>query len=385
MRRLGLIDPEHSCARSVLCVFLLACSADAKMGAVTHGGASTVSSTANSDAQHSDAGDSSERESGEPDAARGMRVDGASCVNDEDCAGGHCNQGLCCAGGRCCKSDADCGAGDGAICSEPHACQGMRGTMACLRNRCRVQDGVDDDSACDAQVVADDCGFYRDLSCSGRMDQRAPECATSCEADADCDDNARCRDGACVAAEPNGGTCTSASDCASRHCAQGVCCEAGDCCRRDTDCPLSASSLARCTDLPHCQGRRAAASCVDAKCEVTMVEDDSGCGLHMLAQRCAMTDVYCTGAVSQSASRDCSNNCRWDADCRPEQYCDGFACVADRPDGSACDRASACQSGVCAGSPPRGRCARNESERCERAGDCDAPLECRDGRCQVPQ
>lgn len=316
-------------------------------------------------------------------------ADGETCDADNQCKSGHCDHGLCCSGGTCCKVDTDCGGEGEATCEDPAECQGARGTVACLKNRCRVQAGEDDDSGCDDTAEADDCGFYKSVMCNGRASQRAPQCPTSCGDDDDCDSNARCRDEECIAAEPNGGTCEVASDCASRHCSNGVCCESGDCCSEDRDCAsMGMSAPPRCTDPTTCQGSREGPTCVESMCRMGTIDDDSACTLRTMAQDCpgAAPDVYCTGAENQRAARDCDSNCRWDPDCPPEQHCADFTCIDDLPNGQACDRASACDSNYCAGSfgQPRfcceqGACCQTD-ENCIGRYVCDDRADCQGRR-----
>ena len=328
------------------------------------------------------AGDTSD----EPDAdagvpAGGDRENGEPCDSRKQCESDHCENGLCCSDGKCCNTESDC-AGDGvngATCEDSESCQGSRGAVACVRNRCRVQDGEDDDSACDSSVEASDCGFYRSIVCNGEANQEEPECPTSCAGDDDCDGNARCRDGECIEAEANGGSCSVASDCASRHCSQGVCCEDGDCCTEADDCPGSYTTPAQCDDMTNCQGTRGSASCVDFMCETTRVDDDAACGLRMLAHDCAMGgDVYCTGAADQRASRDCDTNCRWDGDCPANQHCAEYACIPDLDNGAPCDRAAACDSGYCGGNYGQPTFCCNEGACCQADENCVGRYVCDD-------
>lgn len=384
MQHASFVDLERLWMVAVL-LGVAGCSVDKAVNVRPGSGAVASPSTS---AANASAGRSGEADVGGSSASAKPRADGESCTSNKECDSRHCDQGLCCSSGRCCKADTDCGDGAGATCEDSAKCQGARGTSACVRNRCRVQDGNDDDSACDAKVEADDCGFYLSAFCNGRAEQQPPTCATACADDSNCDENARCRDGECIEAEPNGGACMVASDCASRHCSQGVCCEDGDCCTRDSDCPSSYSQPATCTTPADCQGTRGTASCVDSMCQTTPVDDDSACGPRVLAHDCTPLDVYCTGAVSQRASRNCDTNCRWDADCPSNQHCSEFTCIEDLPDGSECDRPTICASGYCGGNfgQPRfcckeGACCATD-ENCIGRFVCDDRAECQGTRYQ---
>jgi hypothetical protein len=108
---------------------------------------------------------------------------------------------------------------------------------------------VDDDSACDTGTLAQTCGYYKDIYCTGAQDQTAPTCPDSCSADGDCDSVAHCDpnecavdDGACMLDQQstklickpdlaNDKTCNEESDCTTNFCQIGFCCDAGGCCK----------------------------------------------------------------------------------------------------------------------------------------------------------
>ena len=125
--------------------------------------------------------------------------DGAECDRNAMCDGGRCSNGRCCAAGICCNTAADCPARfTTRTCSNVPECQGERFDAVCLAdNSCETSRvPVDDDSGCTAKGVVD-CGDYRDLSCSGEVEQ-AVACSFSCASDDDCDPGIPCRAGACI-------------------------------------------------------------------------------------------------------------------------------------------------------------------------------------------
>jgi hypothetical protein len=307
--------------------------------------------------------------------------DGEVCDEDSDCDSGNCENGFCCGAGlTCCQVDSDCPGypGTGTVCDVPEDCQGTRGTVQCDTSRfaCETVSGVDDDSACDADVTADTCGFFADLVCTGEVDQPRPRCPSSCSSDAECDEGAHCDFGVCVPDLPDGEVCDEASDCVSGYCGNGFCCAGGDCCRTASDCPGSYGSSATCDDTRACQGTRDAAVCVSSQCDTQAdVADDSACTSGIVADMCGLfPSVRCTGAVDQVAPA-CPTTCTGDSECDEGAHCDGGTCVADLPNGSPCDEASDCVSAYCG----NGFCCAG-GDCCSRDSDCPSsyarPSEC---------
>ena len=128
------------------------------------------------------------------------------------------------------------------MCDSPAICDGTRKDATCpaATHACGTQSGVPDDRACTAGTLANTCGVYPSVFCSGAASQDAsrPACATSCTGDGDCDANAYCRGTTtrtCVADEPDGNACASDAQCQSGHCQNGFCCGHGDCCAQTSD------------------------------------------------------------------------------------------------------------------------------------------------------
>ncbi len=153
-------------------------------------------------------------------ACQAPAQDGESCTADDDCLGGHCENGFCCPFGDCCASPLDCqatGSGDPS-CADPATCQSTFRPAFCTQDgRCEAGDPVDDDSGC-GNTVRQDCGWYRDHTCDGSADQAIFACPTTCAGDPDCDADALCESGACVPRDNDGATCAGDGDCGSGHC-----------------------------------------------------------------------------------------------------------------------------------------------------------------------
>lgn len=101
-----------------------------------------------------------------------------------------------------CTTPADCPVDGTPVCSEPNTCQGHHLEATCIAGTCGTT-SVDNDSACDASVLANDCGYFLPIYCNGLEDQSEPICPTSCTSDDDCDPVAYCGPGAiCVPGIP---------------------------------------------------------------------------------------------------------------------------------------------------------------------------------------
>ena len=53
----------------------------------------------------------------------------------------------------------------------PTACQGKQDLARCNDNQCATQENVDNDSACGISVLANDCGPYLPIFCTGQPTQ----------------------------------------------------------------------------------------------------------------------------------------------------------------------------------------------------------------------
>jgi hypothetical protein len=299
---------------------------------------------------------------------------GSPCTEDRECRSGHCGNGFCCASGDCCAVLADCPALYSAqpTCDDPATCQGTRVDAACHNHRCEAI-VVDDDSACDTSVIADECGLFVAVRCTGASQQLPPVCPETCSRHADCDPGAHC-DEVCVPNLEDGSLCDEREQCISGHCGNGFCCSDGDCCVVPDDCPDDFRRASVCDDAGTCQGTRIDATCEEFVCGSEVVSDDSGCGLGVLALQCGLFgDVYCSGSEIQTPPT-CPTGCESDADCAEGAHCDGVVCVANFVDGAACDEGRQCRSGHC------------QNGFCCSAGDCCAVADnCPASYAQAPE
>lgn len=230
-----------------------------------------------------------------------LRPDGEDCSGDDECASSHCNSGLCCADGNCCLETKDCGAGSqgtGNVCEHSATCQGSRGKLSCSNFRCATQAGEPDDSKCDQDVKAKDCGVYKPVYCNGQAEQTPPSCPTACSSDDACENGAFCVDGACERQSPSPAPCTSDAMCSS-----GQKCNSGRC-----TAPPAAVPSASCLKLV---GDDRCGQCACSRCERTATECwDSGdatrnaqCGAVLeCALGAACIDITDCSAVSSAGA-----------------------------------------------------------------------------------
>lgn len=282
---------------------------------------------------------------------------GDACDENSDCQSEHCANGFCCAFGDCCQQPNNCPSYGtfAAVCENPTTCQGARGEAVCSAQfSCATTGEEDDDSACDTQTIASNCGYYQPVFCNGLSEQGTPTCPTSCFNNSDCDDNAFCDEAIdeCVADLGDGESCEADLQCRSAHCQNGFCCGGdSDCCASATDCPASYASSPVCTSETSCQGQRDRAECVDFSCTTTSdAPDDSACASTTLANDCGpYPSIRCNGSVAQDEPV-CATNCGTNNDCDANAYCDAQGlCQLDEVDGSACQGDSQCTSDHCEG------------------------------------
>jgi hypothetical protein len=212
-----------------------------------------------------------------------------------------------------CSSDADCQNLPDAMatCDEPDACQGTKPLMRCDVGTCKSVMFIDADEACTEAIERDDCGHYKSVFCSGEPEQDLEACATSCSDDDDCDSEAICADGDCIATESlrDGESCSDDDECKSGHCQNGHCCQDGDCCERASDCPADYSTEAECGNPLACQGTRGMAVCARHSCGTSIKEDDSGCTASVIARACAGgPDITCNGQKQQATVPECADS-----------------------------------------------------------------------------
>src|ERR1019366_5284331 len=178
-----------------------------------------------------------------------------------------------------------------------------------------------------------------------------------------------CVKGSC-GAMPNGGQCSSAKDCQSGYCAQGVCCNS-DCTAACMTCNLT-SSLGKCTAVadnsPDPQAKCAVTlqntcgttgacksgayadwdkgkNCAPAACATnTSATPASACDG---AGKCVTpNNIDCGNYICSVANKACNGSCKTDADCNSPNSCVNGSC-GRRSNGAACSGGDQCSSGFC--------------------------------------
>jgi hypothetical protein len=299
------------------------------------------------------------------DVCREDLVDGQACgTDDARCQSGHCENGFCCATGDCCGTVGDCPSSYSSppVCTSPTACDGEYDVATCNNSICGTVPDVDNDSACTAGTLANDCGPYISVFCTGSSTQTAPACATSCTSDAECDANAYCNPaGQCVPDQPDGGVCLDSAECQGGHCQNGFCCASGDCCAASNDCNAYDQTPV-CGTPSTCQGTRVEGACSPTfQCGTTTVADDSGCS-GIEANACGPYPAQvCTSNMNQNPPT-CATTCANDSQCDASANCSGGQCVPDTGTGGACvtnqncAAGLSCVDGVCCTSSCTGGC-----------------------------
>jgi hypothetical protein len=234
----------------------------------------------------------------------------------------------------CCSSPSDCPAefSSEPTCGVTQTCQGNRKTAICQDNQCGSV-VEPDDSAC--QGLADDCGLFADINCSGDIEQLQKACLLSCKSDQDCDSLAYC-DGICKSDIPNGNSCVSDNQC-----------ESGNC--------------------------NPAPNGIDWFCNAAIHECamDDGAGVHDGYSYCYSGDVWSCLEADEWEMNECADDCGYylpvddcqgakcglcpsfcgsDSDCDANAHCDG-ECLADLELAMECDEDSDCASDNCGTSP----------------------------------
>jgi hypothetical protein len=248
-----------------------------------------------------------------------LGLDGDDCSDDSQCASGHCDNELCCAGGQCCVKTRDCDATDGIalVCDYASTCQGSRGEVVCENFRCTTDDGTPNDTGCDEDVEADDCGPYLAVYCAGERDQDPPRCPESCSSDDACDLDAYCENDVCVRDVPAAGTPAPTPDepdappagpipcMLNSDCDDGVRCLNGICEGSDIP-PPPAPGMAAASCLENL-GDDACSQCACENCEPTATDCwDSGDaernGLCSAVMECALAGGSCINSADCEAA-----------------------------------------------------------------------------------
>ncbi len=223
-------------------------------------------------------------------------ADGGTCSRPGECQSGFCVEGFCC--------NAACGA-------PCDSCRNARTGL--LDGTCApVTDGLAGDPACSGNLL-----------CTGT----SASCPATCTLDVDCVAGYFCDSGSCVLKAAQGQPCTSGNECQSTFCVDNVCCNTA--CSGECD---SCSAALKGGGSNGVCGATAAGTDPDGDCTAEL--------------------AYCVGGPGVAAS-NCDTTCdpNDDGQCVPGAFCDATqnpdVCVADLPNGDACENGGDCQSGFC--------------------------------------
>jgi len=266
------------------------------------------------------------------------KTTGATCTGGNQCASGNCVDGVCC--NTACTASCDRCNLTGSLGTCGNAAAGTPGQPACP----------------DALV------------CAGG----SATCPTTCASDAGCASGYFCNAGTCTLRKSNGDACSTATQCVSGFCIDGVCCNsacAGACMgcsatvkgqgangvceavRAGTDPKDScaADSVNPCGDDGACNGSGAcrkhsygtpcgATTCVSTDTTKGRICDGIGTCVDSLGTSCA--PYVCKGSA-------CVTPCVTSDDCVTGFFCAGGTCLKKRTQGELCGANADCTTGFC--------------------------------------
>ncbi len=295
---------------------------------------------------------------------------GDTCSGANECASGHCVDGVCCdtaCEGQCEACDLDeragtCSPASGqphgaraACASDTTVCGGFcdgEGRDACAypadETACRSAECADGvatlGATCDGNGA---CPTLEEQSCGG-FECGETSCLGECAMDRDCSAGHYCSAGICVDLRARGATCGAEGECASGHCVDGVCCDTscdGQCEACDergslgTCVPVTGAprgGRAACGGQGTCAGEcggeerdscafpGASTTCEQASCSDGVATPGASCDGH---GACAASPTQgCDGFECEGTA--CATECGEDADCRPDHVCVDSACLS---------------------------------------------------------
>jgi Cellulose binding domain len=321
---------------------------------------------------------------------------GATCTAGATCSSGFCAQGYCC-NSACtgtCQSCAVAGS-LGACTSVPSGQDPLAQCTDAGATTCGTNGFCDGAGACDRYAAGTQCAAatctgstYTPASvCNGTgtcaaaapascmafaCDTTNEICKTSCTVNTDCTPPNVCNGTTC-SLQPLSTACTTAAQCASGFCQQGVCC-ASACTGGCASCALAGTS-GTCTNVP--TGMDPLSACTDgtaATCGNDGFCDGSGkCRLYAAGTVCAaatcpsstftpartcdgagncqtVTSTLCTPFACDTTNKLCKNTCTpatSSTDCTAPATCIGTSCGLLSL-GSTCTTSASCNSGFCA-------------------------------------
>ena len=225
---------------------------------------------------------------------------GSACGEDEDCAGGPCEDGICACAPLTCASTQECAASVDDGCGGTLDCSGnCSGPDVCFNERCCTPATTCPAAACGG--VDDGCGGT--LDCSGNCS--GPDV---CFNDSCCTPRTTCPAGTCGENASNG--CGGTLDC-SGNCPGGEICQNGSCCTPSATCESDqcgqvSNGCGGTNDCGDCPGGTPCVNnqcCVPASCNGGCGFQNDGCG----GNACSL----CGSGGRCDNDNDCqSGNCR---------------------------------------------------------------------------
>jgi hypothetical protein len=252
---------------------------------------------------------------------------GGSCIRNVDCESNHCNSGVCCASGDCCPSTPLIGVlacpasySAAATCDQA-SCQGNSRVATCVNSQCGTM-MIADDSACISGSLVNECGAYKNVTCTGGSNQpMASGCANSCTNNAGCDANAFCRNNRCEAKVADGQPCQNNNNCEHNFCGTNMrCCSdtGGQCCTDANQCTDGNFSTSMCTNPTMCMGVQNMPACRAGTCVAEPSPSPAPCmdqtnacpvGYAPITAKCPMRcKTSCTGAADCSTGFECKGS-----------------------------------------------------------------------------
>jgi hypothetical protein len=292
------------------------------------------------------------------------------CATDADCTSGACADGICCdtaCNGTCeaCTSakkgtsgdgtcgpianatdpDAECGTLGTGTCRSTATCDGSRACrVSTVGNACsavKCSDGETLSAATTCSAVGD-CTPVTTSCAPFGCDAATAACKTTCKADSDCSKGAHCSGGVCEK-NANGAACTSAVECTSGFCADGVCCDQA--CDGQCEACATDGNVGTCTATtgtpagtrPACAGTSPCGGTCNGLERTACVYPniDVACGAGPTCANGAESASHCNGlgacaddnatscAPYGCDSTACKTSCKKDADCAAGATCDG--------------------------------------------------------------
>lgn len=330
---------------------------------------------------------------------QGKRSNGATCSKAEDCLSNSCADGVCCnsaCGGVCeacnvsgklgtcspipnntdpsdeCADDGAGMCGKNGMCNGARACALYAAGTVCAMGSCMGSTKTLP-SVCNGTGM---CVAGTTQACAPFQCGPGGDCLTSCSTNTECVSPQTCVMGSC-GKKPNGQACSSASECNSNFCEQGICCGSA-CSGTCQSCALPASA-GTCTPVP--AGQDPLSQCDDqtaATCGTNGACNGMGaCQLYGNATECQA--ATCTAGGYQAA-----RTCNGMGVCSVAQAmsCGAYACASSGCKTSCTSNLDCAAGNVCMIAASGGTCVPNP-ENCSNGvdDDADGKVDCADSDC----